>query len=94
MLNNCLDLVKNKDLIMKTAHQTHGLPFLIRAKIVFPFWLLNTHLAPDLKIELGVGFHILPKSGIWLQKWLLFNPLLEPGDHFNQKSAMKHPRIG
>jgi hypothetical protein len=25
-------------------------------------------LAPGLKIELGVGFHILPKSGIWLQK--------------------------
>jgi hypothetical protein len=33
-------------------------------------------LAPDLKIELGViGLHILPKSGIWQQKWLLpFDP--------------------
>jgi hypothetical protein len=30
-------------------------------------------------VELGIWFHILPKSGIWLQKWLLpFNPLMEP----------------
>jgi hypothetical protein len=36
----------------------------------------NAQLSPDLKIEL---VHILPKSGIWLQKWLLpLNPSLEP----------------
>jgi hypothetical protein len=39
----------------------------------FPFWQINTHLAPDLKIELGVGLHILPKSGIWLQNQFQFN---------------------
>jgi hypothetical protein len=33
--------------------------------------------APDLKVDLGVGFHILPKGGIWLQKWLLSLPLAE-----------------
>jgi hypothetical protein len=28
------------------------------------------HLATDfIKIELGEGFHILPKNSIWLQKW-------------------------
>jgi hypothetical protein len=34
----------------------------------------NPHLAPDLKIELEVGFHIPPKSDIcifWLEKLLL-----------------------
>jgi hypothetical protein len=30
----------------------------------------NAHLAPDLKIELWVEFHVLPKSDIWLEKLL------------------------
>jgi hypothetical protein len=60
----------------------------------------NTHLATDLKIEYrSVGLHILPKSGIWIQNWLLpyaflchlFQKSLSPIHNEQIDSAFQYP---
>jgi hypothetical protein len=61
--------------------QTTSQLLLLSIYSLFPFWLLTTPINGSwFEGRIGVGFHILPKSDIWLQKWLLlpFNPSLEP----------------
>jgi hypothetical protein len=53
--------------IFTTAFSGFQLPFAIAANYSGFFSISapdNTRLAPDLKTELGFGFHILPKAGI------------------------------
>jgi hypothetical protein len=55
-------------------HGSSELPFAIAAILVPD----NIHLAPNLKIELGIGFHILPKWHLAPEITPSNDPQLEP----------------